>query len=315
MDKCPPELHAYICQLACVDDGNTIRSINKTCRYFHNISNPYLYQTLSISGPKQIQAVATLLESKPKGYLRHIRHLFISETTSSIEKHGHSHKSESAIRDTPETHTLILRIISLSAPTLESLAFVAYSPQTSTSLIARLFKTSFPRLRDLAVCGFYPFPTTAGKFSQLERLHLSGNRNPHGLLQMSVLESACPSLKFLKISGLALAASFVTEVKEAMGNIENERKESTSLFPAKFPHRVRRVTLQAGPGPKFANGGKEGNVQLKDSLMMEGLEDLKIQATTDMNVVQVIVLDRTPQPVVVHGIKQEWLENLSTFVS
>ncbi|KAF8803093.1 hypothetical protein BYT27DRAFT_7195968 [Phlegmacium glaucopus] len=315
MDKCPPELHAYICQLTCVDDGNTIRSINKVSRYFYNISKPYLYQNLSISGPEQIHAVATVLETKSKGYLRHIRHLFIHDTTSTIEQHGHSHETESAIQATPETHTLILRIISLAAPTLESLAFIAYSPQTSTSLIARLFKTSFPRLRDLSICGFYPFPTTAGKFPQLERLHLSGNRNPHGLLQMSVLESACPSLKLLKISGLVSAASFVMEVKEAVENVDNDGEGSMSLFPAKFPPRVCRVILQAGPSPKVATGGKEGYIQHRDRLMMKDLEDLNIETTTNLNVVQVTVLDRSPQPMTVRDIKEEWLENISTFIS
>lgn len=312
MDKCPPELHAYICELTCIDDGHTIRSINKASRYFYNISKPYLYQNLSISGPKQIRAIAALLETKPKAYLRYIRHLFISDTT---EKHEHSQGTDSAIQATPETHTLILRIISLAASTLQSLAFIAYSPQTSTSLIACLFRTSFPRLRDLTISGFYPFPTTAGKFPRLERLHLNGNRNPHGLLQMSVLENACPSLKFLKVSGLGSAASFIKEVKEAMENSENKGEDSMSLFPAKFPAQVRRVTLQLGPAPKVVNGGKEGTLQLKDRLMTKYLEDLSIEITSNLNGAQVVVLDRSPQPTVVHDIRKEWLDSITTFIS
>jgi hypothetical protein len=296
MDSCPPELHAYICQLTCVDDGYTIRSLNKTSRYFYYISKPYLYQSLSISGPKQIHAIATLLETNPKAHLRHIRHLFISDTTCAIEE-------ESPTQATPETHTLISHIISLAAPTLESLTFIAHSPQTSTSLIACLFRTPFPHLRDLTICGFYPFPVSAGKFPRLERLHLRGNRNPHGLLQMSVLEHACPSLKFLKVSGLESAASFVMEVKEAMEYHENEREEPI-LFPAKFPARVRQVTLQAGPRKVT----KEGNIQRKDQLMMKCLENIE---TTNMKGVQVIVLERSPEPTMVHNIKQEWLETIA----
>ena len=316
MNTCPPELHAYICQLTCVDDGLTIRSINKTSRYFNHISKPYLYQTLSLSGPKQVHAVATLLETIPKVYLRHIRHLFIdiSKTTDATKKHAQPHKTESGTQaPTQDTYPLILRIISLAAPTLESLTFITQCPQSSTSLIAALFRTAFPRLQDLTVCGFYPFPTTAGKFPRLKRLHLSGNHNPHGLLQMSVLENACPSLQFLKVSGLGSATSFVMEVKEAMENKENGGEETISLFPAKFPARIRQVTLQAGPGPKVVNGGKEGNVHFKDRLMMNGLEALNIKTTSESNVsdVRVIVLDRSPQPTMVHDMKREWLENIA----
>lgn len=304
MNNCPPELHAYICQLTCIDDGQTIRAINKTSRYFYLISKPYLFRTLSLSGPKQIRAITTLLEVSPKEYLHHIRHLFISDTI--VDKHGHSQMV--AIQATPETHTLILRIISLAAPTLESLTFIANSPQTSTSLIACLFRTSFPHLQDLTISGFYPFPTSPDKFPRLQRLHLNGNRNPHGLLQMSILEHACPSLRSLKISGLGLAASFVMEIKEAMGN--NEKEDPASLFPAKFPPRIRNITLQAGPGP----GSGKGNAQLRDRLMMKGLEDLNVEMTPNMNGVQVVVLDRSPQPTMVHDIKQEWLDNITTFV-
>lgn len=298
MNSCPPELHAYICQLTCVDDGYTVRSINKTSRYLYYISKPYLYQSLSVSGPKQIRAITTLLETNPKAYLRHIRYLFISDTIDG-----------ELAQATPETHTLISRIISLAAPTLESLSFIASSPQTSTSLIARLFRTSFPHLRDLTISGFYPFPLSAGKFPQLERLHLSGNRNPHGLLQMSVLDSACPSLKFLKISGLQSAASFVMEVQEAIQNHENE-EEVRTLFPAKFPARVRQVTLQAGPKKVM----KEANIQRKDLLMMKGLADLNIETKSNMNGVEVIVLDRSLEPSTVQHIKQEWLESIAAFV-
>lgn len=305
MDKCPPELHAYICQLTCIDDGQTIRSINQTSRYFYHVSKPYLYRNLYISGPKQIHAISGLLETSSKAYLRHIRHLFISDAACATENHG------PLLTAVPETHTLILRIISSAAPTLESLTLIAYSPQQSTSLIARLFRISFPRLRNLTISGFYPFPTSAGKFPRLERLHLNGNRNPHGLLQMSILENTCPSLEFLTVSGLGSAASFVMEIKEAMGNRGTEIEDPVLLFPAKFPARLRQVILQAGP--KVV---REGIDLLKDRLMMKSLEGLKMETNQTNGVPQVIVLDRSPEPTIVYDtIKQEWFENIVTFTS
>ena len=126
---------------------------------------------------------------------------------------------------------------------------------------------------------------------------------------MSVLDSACPSLKFLKISGLQSAASFVMEVQEAIQNHENE-EEVRTLFPAKFPARVRQVTLQAGPKKVM----KEANIQRKDLLMMKGLADLNIETKSNMNGVEVIVLDRSLEPSTVQHIKQEWLESIAAFV-
>lgn len=100
------------------------------------------------------------------------------------------------------------------------------------------------------------------------------------------------------------------EVKEALGNHENEKEsDEPTLFPAKFPAQIRKVTLQAGP----KKSEKEGNVELKDRLMMKGLESLNIE-TPNMNGVQVIVLDRSPHSSMLHDIKQEWLENIATFV-
>ena len=110
-------------------------------------------------------------KTAPEIYLRHIRQsitygmfLFISDATCAIENHGPAVPEIQAAA--LETHTLILRIISLAAPTLglESLTLKAYSPQQSTFFIARLFRMSFSRLRNLKISGFYPFPTTAGKF-------------------------------------------------------------------------------------------------------------------------------------------------------
>ena len=46
---------------------------------------------------------------------------------------------------------------------------------------------------------------------------------------------------------------------------------------------------------------------------MNGLEDLNTKTTSESNVndVRVIVLDRSPQPTMVHDMKMEWLENIA----
>ncbi|KAF8147878.1 hypothetical protein B0H34DRAFT_619431, partial [Crassisporium funariophilum] len=217
MERCPPELHAYITQFACTDDGYTIRSLYGVSRYYREISRPYLYQALSISHVHQIPIIAAQLEALPIHW-RHIRHLLISNECSNASLDQIPHSSNSPPLSLLEIQTLVLRIITIASPTLFTLAFVASSssPAASTPLIARIFRTPFPLLHDLTICGYYPFPNAPGKFPCLERLHLSGNRNPHGLFQLGVLEAAFPSLRDLKVDGLGMAVTFLFEVEEAL---------------------------------------------------------------------------------------------------
>ncbi|KAF9448535.1 hypothetical protein P691DRAFT_639233, partial [Macrolepiota fuliginosa MF-IS2] len=194
----PPELHSYICSLACTDDGYTARSLSRVSKYFAQITLPYLYQSLCISEPTRIRNLAKKLQTTP-AHQRRIHHLFISDASGE--------------RDLASS---IISILTLSAPTLETLALVAPAPLSSTSLIARLLRTRFPRLYELTISGHYPFPSSSPScFPSLERLHLLGNRNPHGLLNLGALESSMPALTHLRISGLSLAVSFSQELHQA----------------------------------------------------------------------------------------------------
>ena len=181
-----------------------------------------MYQSLSISGPERITTLTSKLESFPP-HLRHIRHLFLSDQLLS--------KPEGKPRISPLAldPNAVTRILTLVAPTLETLSFVLSDPMTSTKSIARLFRLSFPHLRELAVSGFYPFPSLPGKFPRLTHLHLHGNRNPHGLLQLGGLDEACPSLTHLRISGLSMAVSFAQELQEAFRGDE----ETTTWLPSR----------------------------------------------------------------------------------
>ncbi|KAF8956635.1 hypothetical protein BDZ97DRAFT_1907119 [Flammula alnicola] len=209
MDILPTELHAYICQLACTDDGSSIRTLNVVSKYFQEVSRPYLYHNVSAFGMVQILCLLERLERTPP-HMRHIHHLFLSDVPSDPSS------SKSPFRLSDFENQALSRIITSSAPTLETLSLVANAPFSSTSLIARVFRTPFPLLHSLAISGFYPFPSSLGKFPSLKRLHLNGNRNPHGLLHMCSLEEACPSLTDLKITGLGAAGAFVMELEDAL---------------------------------------------------------------------------------------------------
>ncbi|KAF9483738.1 hypothetical protein BDN70DRAFT_826868, partial [Pholiota conissans] len=216
MDALPTELHAYICQTACIDDGTTIRALSGVSRYYHEVSRPFLYQNVSAFGVNQVMDLLEQLERLP-AQMRLIRYLFLSDVSSEETKSDpESPHAPQPSRLTDKQTQALARIISLSSSTLKSFSLVAHSPLSSTSLIARVFRTSFPHLQSLSISGFYPFPSSVGKFPSLKHLHLSGNRNPHGLLHMCALEETFPALATLAITGLGAAGGFVIELEEAL---------------------------------------------------------------------------------------------------
>ena len=97
-------------------------------------------------------------------------------------------------------------------------AVVVSCPFSAPPLLGELFSTSLPNLVALSIHGFYPFPSITSStptMPKLERLWLSGNRNPHGLLQLGALEAAAPTLTHLRVSEVALAAPFARELHAA----------------------------------------------------------------------------------------------------
>jgi hypothetical protein len=295
MNACPPELHSYICQLAGQDDGGTIRALSLVSRYFNAIARPYIYQSLSISGPEQINTLSYKLVSTPL-HLRHIRHLFLSD--------GVSNKPQRTSEGTSRAPnpTAITRILTLAAPTLESLTFISSNPTTSTQLISRLFRLSCPHLRELTVSGFYPFPSFPGKFPRLTHLHLHGNRNPHGLLQLGGLDEVCPSLTHLRVSGLSMAVSFAHELEEAFKCDE----ENTTLFPSRLPPHVECVVVQPGsPGP----AGKLSSATLhkREKVMNERLAAVKALATKG---IRFVIMEGSEVESLLETLKRDWVGRL-----
>ncbi|KAI0668203.1 hypothetical protein C8Q78DRAFT_1071507 [Trametes maxima] len=214
MDSLPLELHAHILEFACTDDGTTARSLALVSRYVREVSAPYIYQSIAISGMEQMSELVGRLDVIPP-HLRRIRHLFLSDWTRSQAKERVVRASEDAQDGYEAEKTLALRILALAAPMLETLAVVVSCPYTGPSILGSLFTLPLPRLVHLSVHGFYPFPNVPRSMPRLERLHLSGNRNPHGLLQLGSLDTACPALTHLHISGLVAAVSFAEEMRAA----------------------------------------------------------------------------------------------------
>ncbi|KAH9912972.1 uncharacterized protein BXZ73DRAFT_55780 [Epithele typhae] len=212
MDSLPLELHAQIFEFACTDDGTTARALSLVSHYIREVAAPFLYQSLSISGLKQMNDLCERLATTPP-HLRRIRHLFLSDwTAADVRKHT---SAPSDMERYDAERSFAARILALAAPTLEALTLVVSCPFTAPPLIGELFATPFPRLADLAVHGFYPFPHTPGALPALRSLRLSGHRNPHGLFQLGSLAAAAPRLTHLRLSDIAAAAPFARELHAA----------------------------------------------------------------------------------------------------
>ncbi|KAH8105219.1 hypothetical protein BXZ70DRAFT_877515, partial [Cristinia sonorae] len=213
MDNLPLELHSQIFQAACLDDGNTARSLSLVSRYVRDVVRPFLYQSLAVAGFDHLTRCVQSLESLPP-HLRRIRHLFLSDWThkTSLEHNVVCNDMERYEQE----EALLLRVIEYAAPTLETLTLSVFCPYSGPPLIGALFSVSFPHLTSLVIHGFYPFPHTPISMPRLQRLHLSGNRNPHGLLEVGGLDVVCPNLAHLEISGLSNAVSFASEVRATL---------------------------------------------------------------------------------------------------
>ncbi|KAH9851001.1 hypothetical protein C2E23DRAFT_733938 [Lenzites betulinus] len=306
MDTLPLELHAQIFTFACTDDGSTARSLALVSHYVHEVAAPYRYQSLAISGLGQMSELVSRLDTTPP-HLRRVRSLFLSDWTHAQTRESTIRMSEDAQDRYLLEKTLALRILTLAAPTLETLAVVVACPYTGPPLLGALFSTPMPRLKDLSVHGFYPFPHAVGVMPRLERLHLSGNRNPHGLLELGALDAACPSLMDLRVSGLVAAASFAEELRSAL----RERITDTSTFipsPASsLPPSLRHVTVQARHAPPLPKrkGTAPRGMQLMHDKMLTALRELEAGGDLEGSV-RVSVLEGDQDEDCYALLKREW---------
>ncbi|KZT02002.1 uncharacterized protein LAESUDRAFT_730711 [Laetiporus sulphureus 93-53] len=273
METLSVELHAQIFDYACTDDGSTARSLSLVSRYMREVVRPFLYQSLVVSGFDQMSELEARIRHLPP-YLRRIRHLFLSGRKKSQVA------EERDIEHREVEESLAKSILTLAAPTLEALTLITSFPLSSTSMITYLFSLSLPQLCELSIKGFYPFPSKRLAMPRLERLHLSGIRNPHGLLGFGALDAACPSLTHLRISGLVSAVSFACELREAL-----HPERSTPLrFPATLPRTIEHVVVQSGSFPKGFHqysAARMGHAEMAATLeeLLLAAEDTEVKFT------------------------------------
>ena len=320
MESLPFELHTQIFQFACTDDGATARALALVSRYVRDSSSPFLFQSFAVAGVAQMDALVARLHALPP-HARRVRHLFLADwTRKEMLTHGGVY-AEMERHD--RERALAARILEYASPTLETLALVAACPYTAAPLVGHLFALPLPHLEELSIHGFYPFPSShdnSGGMPRLARLHLSGNRNPHGLLQLGALEVACPTLTHLRVSEIAGAAAFAREVHEATlprpTSEDDQLAFALSPFPSALPARLRELVIEARRPPEPASSanqhqrraGLKRRTQDTHEKMMALLKEVEFRrAETRLEKVEVVEGDEREMFEV---LKRDWLARL-----
>lgn len=192
MQKCPPEIHAYIFELACTDGGAAGVALSAVSHYVRAISAPYQWYTLAVTGtaqtvhlverirsfnspgaPQREQQPAVADSAKGKGRAKlsgpPIAHLFVSNRTAS-RAHELRYTKMVATGDMAERHRVeatfdteadawvraVRALFAYAAPTLRTLAMMCYDIHVSPN--GRLFfsdlkRYRFPFLEELSIRG------------------------------------------------------------------------------------------------------------------------------------------------------------------
>lgn len=227
IDMLPPELNSVIFEYACVDGGATARSLSLVSKYIHAVATPFLYQSLTISGSAHLLAVATRLEAHPSD-ARFVRHLFLSDRPLSSQPSNAPY----SVPDPEATsfHTLTLRILSLLAPYLDTLALLLfhYDPYHIAERVSNVLALTYSQLTSLTLhtphSHTIPLPANC---PELTHLHLSG-------LTLASLPPKSSTVTHLRLTGFGCANStyILTDFDKLM------HRSSAALTS------VRRVVVQ-----------------------------------------------------------------------
>ncbi|KAI0345435.1 hypothetical protein BDW22DRAFT_1418652 [Trametopsis cervina] len=150
MHDFPTELWLMIIPSACLDDGSTGRALGAVSRRIRAISHEYRYQSIAVTGSRQVQHLIDTLRH-PDNVGCRVEALFVEA----------------------EDTGLIIQLCSIVAPTVEILTIVTSDtpPESST----RSIDLYFPQLRELTVRGFVILSYQNTLAPALERLELSSN--------------------------------------------------------------------------------------------------------------------------------------------
>ncbi|KAH9983788.1 hypothetical protein BJV74DRAFT_776516 [Russula compacta] len=185
MQKCPPEIHACIFELACTDGGAAGIALSAVSHYVRAMSAPYQWHSLAVAGTQQTVRLAERIQSfssssssfpsqqqqldidhrakgKGKGKVKlrgpAISHLFVSNRTAPRARElryvemgvtrdmAERRRIEAAFNAEADAWARAMRVLfAYAAPTLRTLAMMCYDIHVSPN--GRLFFSDLKRYR------------------------------------------------------------------------------------------------------------------------------------------------------------------------
>ena len=183
MQKCPPEIHAYIFDLACTDGGAAGIALSTVSHYVRAMSAPYQWHSLAVTGTQQTVRLAERIQSfssssssfpsqqqhlgidhrakgKPNPKLSGpvISHLFVSNRTAPRARElryvemdvtrdmAERRRIEAVFNAEADAWARAVRVLfAYAAPTLRTLAMMCYDIHVSSN--GRLFFSDLKRYR------------------------------------------------------------------------------------------------------------------------------------------------------------------------
>ncbi|KDQ19649.1 hypothetical protein BOTBODRAFT_184608 [Botryobasidium botryosum FD-172 SS1] len=226
----PTEINIAIFQLACMDGGYTACSLSLTCRRFFPLARPLIYQSISVAGIMQLQALAMHLLRSPK-LARTVRHLFILE----MDEHQVD-DFQMRFGDEGATLSILVNFIfGLVSPYLETLCYLCPLSDYFEDCSQMLSRRSWPHLTELTVRG-YAGLYHARTFPSLERFHLytPGLSHQNTVDGLALLDQTFPRLTHLKITGIGFNSAFFLDM---LGRKWGVTYESGAHFSVVYPNR------------------------------------------------------------------------------
>ena len=171
MDTLPVELHSQIFQLACIDDGGAARSLSLVSRYLHQVAEPFLFQTLIVSGHDRLDIVANKLE-KSSIHCRRVRHLFLTDQKPHQNDSLPDPSGTICHEDQDVEKSPIIRILDLTSQSLISAARIAdaYDPIVNQQQLAA--PADIQRLNTRTPTGWFRRRTTCSPNEKSNFRHL-----------------------------------------------------------------------------------------------------------------------------------------------
>lgn len=280
MERCPPELHAVMLDLACTDNGRTARSLQRVNHYFRSLSHPYAFRSLQISGLRQLKGAILSLDraqcSSVSGTIpQPIEHLFLSDRA---QEHASSEgltltrtaryeeERERLFRTLDDEAEHFARILPLlltrAAPTLRTLTFLAFAPYHAAHTFQLVLTRRYPNLTDITLRGsaweVHPpdeFTTTSstrggtvssrrplpGLFPNLERVHLAATRVFTRILRQITHSSLPASSSAPQLSRIThVRLSGLSKDVRLAARLHTEL-HAVGLAPRSIPNLTRRL--------------------------------------------------------------------------